>query len=41
MAVIDRLAVINFGRLIASGDPKTVIESPEVAEIYLGIEADV
>jgi branched-chain amino acid transport system ATP-binding protein len=41
MAVIDRLAVINFGRLIASGDPKAVIESPEVAEIYLGIEADV
>jgi branched-chain amino acid transport system ATP-binding protein len=41
MAVVDRLVVINFGRLIASGDPKTVIESPEVAEIYLGIEADV
>jgi branched-chain amino acid transport system ATP-binding protein len=40
LAVIDRLAVINFGRLIASGDPRTVIESPEVVEIYLGIEAE-
>jgi branched-chain amino acid transport system ATP-binding protein len=40
VAVIDRLVVINFGRLIASGDPKAVIESPEVVEIYLGIEAD-
>jgi branched-chain amino acid transport system ATP-binding protein len=39
LAVIDRLAVINFGRLIADGDPETVIKSAEVAEIYLGIEA--
>ncbi len=41
MAVVDRLAVIDFGRKIAEGDPRTVIESPEVAEIYMGIEADV
>jgi len=40
MAVIDRLIVIDFGKLIANGDPKTVIASPQVAEIYLGIEAD-
>jgi branched-chain amino acid transport system ATP-binding protein len=40
LAVIDRLVVIDFGRLIANGDPKTVIASPQVAEIYLGIEAD-
>jgi branched-chain amino acid transport system ATP-binding protein len=39
LAVVDRLAVINFGRKIAEGDPRTVIESREVAEIYLGIEA--
>jgi branched-chain amino acid transport system ATP-binding protein len=39
LAVIDRLTVINFGRLIANGDPQTVIKSGEVAEIYLGIEA--
>jgi branched-chain amino acid transport system ATP-binding protein len=40
IAVVDRLVVIDFGRLIANGDPKTVIASPQVAEIYLGIEAD-
>jgi branched-chain amino acid transport system ATP-binding protein len=40
IAVVDRLIVIDFGRLIANGDPKTVIASPQVAEIYLGIEAD-
>jgi len=39
LAVVDRLAVVNFGRLIANGDPQTVIRSGEVAEIYLGIEA--
>jgi branched-chain amino acid transport system ATP-binding protein len=39
LAVVDRLAVVNFGRLIANGDPQTVIKSREVAEIYLGIEA--
>ena len=40
IAVVDRLIVINFGRKIAEGDPRAVIESREVAEIYLGIEAD-
>jgi len=41
LAVVDRLVVINFGRVIADGDPKSVIASPEVQEIYLGIEANV
>jgi len=40
IAVVDRLAVIDFGRKIADGDPRQVIESPEVREIYMGIEAD-
>ena len=40
LAVVDRLIVINFGEKIADGDPKTVMESREVKEIYLGIEAD-
>jgi branched-chain amino acid transport system ATP-binding protein len=39
LAVVDRLVVLNFGRLIADGEPKTVIASNEVREIYLGIEA--
>ena len=41
IAVVDRLAVLHAGAIIASGDPHTVIKSPQVAEIYLGIEADV
>lgn len=40
LAVVDRLIVIDFGRKIGEGDPKTVMESREVQEIYLGIEAD-
>ncbi len=40
LAVVDRLIVIDFGRKIAEGDPKTIMESPEVQEIYLGIEVD-
>ena len=39
LAVVDRLMVLNFGRKIADGDPRTVIASPQVREIYLGIEA--
>jgi branched-chain amino acid transport system ATP-binding protein len=41
IAVVDRLAVLHAGAIIASGEPRTVIKSPQVAEIYLGIEADV
>jgi branched-chain amino acid transport system ATP-binding protein len=40
LAVVDRLVVIDFGRKIAEGDPHTVIASPEVGEIYMGIAAD-
>ena len=40
IASIDRLVVLHNGAIIAAGDPATVIRSPEVAEIYLGIEAD-
>ncbi|WP_299832151.1 ABC transporter ATP-binding protein [uncultured Roseobacter sp.] len=40
LAVVDRLIVIDFGRKIAEGAPKAIMESPEVQEIYLGIEAD-
>jgi branched-chain amino acid transport system ATP-binding protein len=37
-AIVDRLLVLNFGRKIAEGDPRTVFASAEVREIYLGIE---
>jgi branched-chain amino acid transport system ATP-binding protein len=40
LASIDRLLVLHNGNFIAEGDPQTVIRSPQVAEIYLGIEAD-
>jgi branched-chain amino acid transport system ATP-binding protein len=40
VASIDRLLVLHNGAFIAGGDPQTVIRSPQVAEIYMGIEAD-
>ena len=40
IATIDRLAVLHGGAFIAQGDPQTVIKSPAVADIYLGIAAD-
>ena len=40
LAVVDRLIVIDFGKKIAEGEPKAIMESPEVKEIYLGIEVD-
>lgn len=40
LATIDRLVVLHGGKLIAQGDPQTVIKSPQVAEIYMGIAAD-
>jgi branched-chain amino acid transport system ATP-binding protein len=39
LAVVDRLLVLNFGRKIAEGMPDTVMNSPEVKQIYIGIEA--
>ena len=39
MGVVDRVMVLNFGKVIASGDPKTVMADRAVREIYLGIEA--
>ena len=40
LAVVDRLIVIDFGKKIAEGEPQAIMQSPEVQEIYLGIEAD-
>jgi branched-chain amino acid transport system ATP-binding protein len=39
VAVVDRLVVLNFGRKIAEGSPREVMRSPEVRQIYIGIEA--
>ena len=40
LSAVDRLLVLHGGKFIAEGDPRTVIKSPQVAEIYMGIEAD-
>ncbi len=40
LSVVDRLIVVDFGKLIADGEPKAIMDSPQVKEIYLGIEAD-
>ena len=40
LAVVDRLIVIDFGKKIAEGEPRAIMDSREVKEIYLGIEAD-
>jgi branched-chain amino acid transport system ATP-binding protein len=39
LAVVDRLIVLNFGRKIAEGEPRAVMGSPQVREIYMGLEA--
>jgi branched-chain amino acid transport system ATP-binding protein len=40
IAAVDRLVVLHGGAFIAEGEPAEVIRRPEVAEIYMGIEAD-
>jgi branched-chain amino acid transport system ATP-binding protein len=37
LAVVGRLAVINFGRKLDEGDPNAVMANPRVQEIYMGI----
>jgi len=39
--VADRVIVLNFGRKIADGPPRQVMESEEVKAAYLGSEAEV
>ncbi|MFM7791594.1 MAG: ATP-binding cassette domain-containing protein, partial [Microcystis panniformis] len=38
MGLCDRIAVLDFGKLIALADPATVRENPSVIEAYLGYE---
>jgi branched-chain amino acid transport system ATP-binding protein len=37
MSVCDRLCVLNFGEVIASGEVETVRRDPAVVEAYLGV----
>ena len=36
MSVCERITVLNFGRVIATGSPSAVQADPDVAEAYLG-----
>jgi branched-chain amino acid transport system ATP-binding protein len=38
MGLCDRIAVLNFGRIIAEGTPDQIRNNPEVIEAYLGKE---
>ena len=37
-AVVDRVQAIHFGRHLIEGDPARIMESPEIREVYLGID---
>lgn len=39
-AVVDRLIVIDFGKIVAEGAPNQVMRDPLVQEIYMGISVD-
>ncbi len=39
ISVVDRLIVIDFGALLAEGDPERVMADPKVREVYMGIPA--
>jgi branched-chain amino acid transport system ATP-binding protein len=41
LAVVDELLCLAFGKVIAQGDPRDVMHSPEVVEVYLGSTFDV
>jgi branched-chain amino acid transport system ATP-binding protein len=40
LKIVDRLVVLHEGRLLADGDPRVVIHSAAVREIYMGFPAD-
>ena len=39
LSVASRLIVINFGQLLAQGEPRSVMADPRVQEVYMGIPA--
>jgi branched-chain amino acid transport system ATP-binding protein len=40
LAVVDRLVVLDTGRLVADGEPHAVIASPQVMALYTGMAHD-
>ena len=41
LRVVDRVMVLDFGQKIAEGEPQAIMQSPEVAAIYLGLDPEV
>jgi branched-chain amino acid transport system ATP-binding protein len=41
MALAQRIVVLNYGQIIARGNPDEVVRNPAVLECYLGEEAEV
>jgi branched-chain amino acid transport system ATP-binding protein len=39
LSLVDRIVAINFGRKLIEGEPRAVMASPEVRDVYLGVEA--
>lgn len=39
LSLADRLFVINFGQRLAEGEPRAVMNDPEVRRVYMGMEA--
>ncbi|HEY4956762.1 MAG TPA: ABC transporter ATP-binding protein [Caldimonas sp.] len=39
LAIADRLVVLDFGRMLAEGEPRAVMADGEVRRVYMGIEA--
>ena len=39
LSIADRLFVINFGRKLAEGEPRAVMDDAEVRRVYMGMEA--
>lgn len=39
MPILDRVIVINFGKIITIGTPEEIVKNPEVIEAYIGKEA--
>ncbi len=40
VSVASRLVVMNFGQLIAQGEPRQVMADPRVQEVYMGMPAE-
>jgi branched-chain amino acid transport system ATP-binding protein len=40
LSIVDRVMVLDFGQKIAEGNPRDIMQSPEVAAIYLGLDGE-